>query len=174
MAKKESLKVPDACSCWHKGDKRCRCCGASLVMPVHSLTRGLVGILQACAYVAREQGTYEIDPADVNLTHAQLCNLQRLRYFGLMVMTVKDGKRVPRHWTITRKGWQFLAGDIQVFKQMRSFRNRIVHWDETEAPEIPMVSIIDVMRSKTDPYWQQKADFVEVAREYANPQERLL
>jgi len=134
-----------------------------------------VGILQACANVARDKGGYVIDTDDVELTYSQLCNLQKLRYFGLMVMTVDEhGKHVPRHWTITRKGWQFLAGDIRVFKQARSFRNRIVHWDETEQDDIPMVSIIDVMRSKADPYWQQRSDFVDVAREYANPQERLL
>lgn len=172
MAKKPSLKVPDDCNCYVEGDKTCRCCGASLVMPVHSLTKGLVSILVACAKVGRENRTYIIDWDDANLSFSQRNNLQKLRYFGLMVMATKDGKHVPRTWVITRRGWQFLAGEIRVFKQMRTFRNRIVRWDETEADDIPMVSIDDILGTKDEPYWQQKADFVNWL-EYANPQERL-
>jgi len=173
MARKQSLKVPVDCTCYVSGDTRCRCCGASLVMPTHALTRGLVSILLACAYTARHNDTYIVDTNDVELTYSQLCNLQKLRYFGLMVMLVEDGKHVPRHWVITTRGWQFLARETKVFKQMRTFRNRIVHWDEVEATEIPMVTIDEVMQSKQDPYWQQHSDFANW-QEYANPQERLL
>lgn len=171
--KKPSLKVPDDCTCYVVGDQRCRCCGASLIMPTHSLTKGLVGILLACAYVARKNGGYIIDTRDVDLSYSQLCNLQKLRYFGLMVMLTEDGKHVPRHWVITTRGWEFLAKEKRVFKQMRTFRNRIVHWDETEADDVPMVSIDEVMQSKQDPYWQQHSDFTGW-REYANPQTRLI
>jgi len=167
----DNLKVPENCTCWHEGDKYCRCCGASLVMRVHTLNRGLGSVLLACAKVAREKGGYIVDTRDVNLTYTQLANLQKLRYFGLMVMHTEDGKHVARHWVITTRGWQFLAGEARVYKQMRSFRNRIVHWDEIEQEDIPKVSISDVMTTKTDPYWQE--DFTGW-REYANPQERLL
>jgi len=173
MAHHKSIKVPDDCTCWQEGDTACRCCGASLVMPVHSLTKGLVQTLVACAYSARRKGGYIVDYADADLNHNQLSNLQKLRYFGLMVMHLEDGKHVQRHWVITTRGWQFLAGEVKVFKQMRTFRNRIVHWDETESDDIPMVTIVDVLSTKDDPYWQSKADFVGW-REYANPQARLL
>lgn len=173
MARKPSLKVPDDCTCYVEGDERCRCCGASLVMPVSSLTKGLVGILVACANEGRRKRTYIIDTANVNLSHSQLNNLQKLRHFGLVVKHLDGDTHVPRHWVITTRGWQFLAGEVRVFKQMRSFRNRIVHWSEEEAVEIPMVSISDVMGDKDDPYWLQKSDYASF-REFANPQERLL
>lgn len=173
MAKKPSLKVPDDCTCYVEGDQRCRCCGASLIMPVSSLTRGLVGILVACANEGRRKRTYIIDTAEANLSHTQLNNLQKLRHFGLIVKYTENDVHVPRHWIITTRGWQFLAGEIRVFKQMRTFRNRIVHWDETEANDIPMVSISDVMGSTDDPYWLQKADYAGW-KEYANPQQRLI
>lgn len=173
MARRNDVKVPESCSCYVEGDKVCRCCGASLVMPTHSLTRGLVDILLACAYVARQQNSYVIDTRDVELTYSQLCNLQKLRYFGLMVMLEKDGVHVPRHWVITTRGWQFLAREVKVFKQMRTFRNRIVHWDELEQVDIPVVTIDQVMTTKSEPYWQQHSDFASW-REYANPQQRLI
>lgn len=173
MAKRQYTKRPEDCACYVDGDKECRCCGASLVMPVHSLSRGLVTTLMQCAYEARKKGGYLVDVANVDLTHNQLANLQKLRYFGLMVKHVENGVHIPRHWVITTRGWEFLAREKLVFKQMRSFRNTIVHWTEEEAEDIPMVSIDQIMATKEEPYWQQYNDFA-TWREYASEQMGLL
>lgn len=171
---KRYTKRPEDCDCYVEGDTSCRCCGASLIMPVHALTRGLVEVLVILAYHAKKQGGYTVDISDIDLNYTQRSTLQKLRYFGLLVKNLdKDGKHKLKSWIITTRGWEFLSRETLVVKHSRTFHNRIVHWTEEEAREIDMVSIDDILGDKDAPYWQNVEDFKNW-REFASPQLGLL
>lgn len=41
-------------------------------------------------------------------------NFHHLRFHGIVAKVKKDGKVVPRHWLVTRNGWAFLRGEIDL------------------------------------------------------------
>lgn len=112
------------------GIKRCLCCEASMRKSTHHMTRVLVeSLVKMARSVARsQQNDVMIDKMDVELrlTHVERCNFHKLRMHGLVARVKQEGKIKRGRWLITRRGWQFIKGDIDVPEFVQSFRNKVV------------------------------------------------
>lgn len=96
-------------------------CDATTVSYRHKLNRGLVAGLRR---LDEAGGLSKL--AEINLTHWQVTDFQRLRYFGLVEKFRQDGKRVKGMWSITPRGREFLAETVRVRGTAITFRNRLV------------------------------------------------
>lgn len=52
-------------------------------------------------------------------------NFHHLRFHGIIAKVKKDGRVVPRHWLVTRNGWAFLRGEIELPKYVMVRNNAI-------------------------------------------------
>jgi hypothetical protein len=102
---------------------KCPTCGASLKAYWHTLNAGLVSVLVAAIRFVHASGQNEFHlQGDLRLSVNQFCNFTKLRFHGLVAKV--DGK--PGCWLITRRGGQFLRGEVSVPLRVKTFRNRVV------------------------------------------------
>lgn len=52
-------------------------------------------------------------------------NFHHLRFHGIIAKVKKDGQVVPRHWLVTRNGWAFLRGELELPKYVLVRNNAI-------------------------------------------------
>lgn len=99
----------------------------------HRLTSGLVDILTNIAKTVHEKNRNDIhlyqEVTEVcgPQAYAQLSNITKLRFHAL-VFKVKneDGKQIKGHWGITKRGGQFLRGEIEIPEFTITQGNRVV------------------------------------------------
>ena len=77
---------------------------------------------------------------DINLTKNEYNNFQKLRYHGLVVKYKEDGEHLAGYWLLTRRGADFLRGDIMLPKSVQVFNNKLV------GKSAEVVSIKDVIK----------------------------
>lgn len=143
--------------------EHCEYCGAALTKYWHKLTPVLVdSLIEAHKAVVRNNENH-FEKADLQLSHSQYGNFQKLRFHGLIAKFKEDdglGRKVWRrgHWLITKRGAAFLKGEEDIPYQVQTFRNRVVDHDSRN------VNIKDVIGNV--PYLESFADF---ERERATP-----
>lgn len=106
---------------------RCEKCGQR-VKQAHkeTLNKKLLTGLQQASSMIITSGSNDVDLHafidDYNIYN----NFQKLRYFGL-IHHVRDaqGRKVRGHWLITRNGWAFLRGELEVHKWVKVLDNEI-------------------------------------------------
>jgi hypothetical protein len=125
-----------------KPDK-CPHCGAKIVRYKHAIN---VWLVKALRQLASCGGTANI--AEIGLTHNQVCNFQKLKYWGLVEKGDDDGT-----WTVTERGYAFLAGEEEIPKQAITFRG------QTENHEGEMVKVLDYLSSA----WTRRVEYAENA-----------
>lgn len=94
----------------------CTSCGAKLRQYKHSLNELLI---QALATLAAAGGCTNI--ARIGLTHNQICNFAKLRYWHLIARYGSEGI-----WRITSRGYKFLSGAIEIQKSVITYRGELV------------------------------------------------
>lgn len=99
--------------------ERCPHCDAKIVRYKHGLNEPLVGALVKLANAGGEANISKI-----GLTHNQICNFQKLRYWDLVRKCDVDGC-----WHVSTKGYSFLSGSISIKKQAITFRGKTVAFD---------------------------------------------
>ncbi len=136
--------------------EHCEHCGAAITKYWHKLTPILVDSLVIAhkAVVAKDEN--HIEKGDLQLSHSQYGNFQKLRFHGLIAKFKEDdgsGNLVWRrgHWLITRRGAAFLRGDEDIPSKVQTFRNRVVDRDTR------LVNIKDVLGQV--PHLETFADF---------------
>jgi hypothetical protein len=132
-------------------EEYCPTCGASMKKAWHTLTPGLVGALVKIYKEVSSKGENVWVRRGNDLTKNEDSNLTKLRFHGLIARVKKDGERVPGEWLITRRGVDFLRGEIQIPRRVQTFRNRVIDHDEQ------LVTVTDVMKGET--WWEQKFDY---------------
>ena len=130
---------------------RCPQCGASLKKYWHRLTPGLVKTLVKVYARVCEKGKNIIDKKELQLTHSEYGNFQKLRFHGLIAKNIVDGEWIKGEWVITHRGAQFLHGEIQIPIRVLTFRNRVEDHDEI------LVTVRDVIG--TQPYFEKDFDY---------------
>jgi len=133
---------------------KCPCCGASMKVHSHGLSRGLVNTLIKFRTAVLNRPHYQFNrvhiPDDVLLTKNEYNNFQKLRYFGLVAKVRKpDGTREQGYWLLTRNGNAFCKGLKDMPKSVQTFRNKIVD----RHPE--KISILQALQSETLPYFEK-------------------
>lgn len=137
----------------------CPTCGANLKAFWHTLNPGLVSILiKAIQFVhARNKNEFHLQN-DLHLSVNEFSNFTKLRFHGLMAKV--DGK--PGYWLITKRGGQFLRGEITVPLRVQTFRNQV-------KAHSPGVIHIDELRGQV-PYFEKEYAYeyqpVKVAEPY--------
>ena len=99
--------------------KRCKLCGSRLIQYRHVLNKPMI---EALYTLSRCGGTANI--AEINITHNQICNFQKLRYWGLAAKEKESGV-----WYVTKRGYGFLAGYESVPKRVVTFRGNLVKYE---------------------------------------------
>ena len=118
----------------------------------HNLTSGLVRILVKIIEKVKSTNRNKVHlQKDLELTHNEFANLQKLRYFGLIAKYKENGIRFPGYWLITRNGGAFLRNDLQILNKVQTQDNQI------KGRLGRLVKITDFFRGDIYPeaYWQE-------------------
>lgn len=89
----------------------CTHCHQTIKIYRYGISRSMVRVLKAMAKSTTPDSGRAIDVDDLKLKHSERTQLTKMRFHGLVAKVKDDGKQIPRHWLITRKGWGFLGGD---------------------------------------------------------------
>lgn len=110
-------------------DEHCSHCGASLKKYWHRLTPGLINTLVKVYVGISSKGENVITKDELDLTHSEYGNFQKLRFHALIAKHKVDGKWNRRDWLITRRGVEFLKDQIKIPYRVQTFRNKVVAHD---------------------------------------------
>lgn len=132
-------------------EELCTHCGASLKKYWHRLTPGLVKTLAIIYSTVCSKSENKISKDELDLTHSEYGNLQKLRFHALIAKYKKDGVWRRGDWLITKRGADFLKGYCEIPYRVQTFRNKVVAHDAKK------VGISDVMKS--DKYFEGYDDF---------------
>lgn len=132
-------------------NESCPHCGASMKAYWHRLTPGLVSTLIKIYNRVQQKNENKVSKKELSLTHSEYGNFQKLRFHGLIARYRPEGHWDRATWLITRRGGQFLRGEIEVPVRVRTFRNKVTGHDEQTA------NIGKIWGS--EPYWDQKFSF---------------
>lgn len=80
-----------------------------------------------------EQKENEINVANIGLSQTERLRMTQLRFHALVAKVKNDkGKQVGNMWLVTRRGAQFLKGEIKVPKHVYTQDNKVIdHSPET-------------------------------------------
>lgn len=146
--------------------KICEHCGAKLRQYRVPLTKGIIKALvkfRSAVYFKNRNRIHLLkDMADTpyELTRHEWNNFTRLRFHGLVAKYKENGEHVSGYWLITHRGAQFLNGEIQIPESVMIFRNKVVEHSEN------YVTITNVMKDETIPYFEKRGDIEYVSVEY--------
>lgn len=129
----------------------CPHCGASLKKYWHKLTPGLVRALVKVYKVISEKSENCVSKDDLDLTHSEYGNFQKLRFHALIAKYKVDGKWQRGKWLMTKRGGDFLKGKIAVPAKVQTFRNKVV------AHDFQRVYVKDIL--SVEPYFEHYEDF---------------
>lgn len=133
--------------------KKCPCCGASMKLHWHRLSKGLVQTLIKVRKEVIAKRSYIVHIADLNLTNTEFGNFQKLRFHGLIAKSRdKQGKHDRGYWIFTRKGNLFCKGLVQTPDKVGTFRNII------RKKSSIMVTMQAVLENQDLPIWDNIDD----------------
>lgn len=79
-----------------------------------NLNKHKLTMLQTAARHVIQTGVNEFSKKDFMKGHSNYANFPKLRYHGLIFKARKDGRKVKGRWGVTRNGWAFLRGELNV------------------------------------------------------------
>jgi len=123
---------------------QCPYCGQSLRRNWHRITSGLVHALVKAYVLVCSSGTNHFTKSQLTLSHNEYGNFQKLRFHGLIAKYEEKGEKKRGEWLITRRGAQFLHGEIRIPLRVLTFNNTVEGHDEA------LVSLRDVIGSQPD------------------------
>lgn len=129
----------------------CPHCGSSLKKYWHRLTPGLVKTLVKVYKAVSIKQENRVTKNDLNLSHSEYGNFQKLRFHALIAKVKVDGKWDRRSWLLTKRAGDFLKGRIDVPYRVQTFRNEVVGHD---ARRVFVKDVTDVT-----PYFESYEDF---------------
>lgn len=107
-----------------KYSNKCECCGHKSNAFTHKLNSGIID-----AFIVFVQRFYETGQpvninTDINLTHNQLANFRKLKFFSLIMKTSKSG-----YWVPTDMGVSFYHGAMAVPDTVATMNNKVLPGD---------------------------------------------
>ncbi len=121
--------------------KPCPTCHHQISIDKYGISVTMVQVLKRMADVTTDQlaqgGNREIDVDTLRLPHSARTQLTKLRFHALIAKVKVDGHHKARHWTVTKKGFDFLAGSL-VPRQVHTYNNAVIGHseDQTDITEI--------------------------------------
>lgn len=132
--------------------KTCPHCGHQETAYTHSLNEGLaVAFKRLCEYYLKSHRACNVNK-ELELTHNQLANFQKLRYFGLVSDT-------PEGWYPSQLGLDWYFGKVRIANPAGSLNN-VPLADDHEAWRThkngrKMVNIVDILPAQ----YRQRSDY---------------
>ena len=105
----------------------CPHCGAKMVEYTHSLSKSLVRAFFKAFRASASTGFFEVSQLP-GMTHSQLANLQKLRYWD-MIRRAPDSSAKGGGWFITWRGRDFIEGRILLSKKVITYRAEVVKFE---------------------------------------------
>ena len=103
----------------------CACCQQAMIEHRQTLSSGLVRSLWT-AYKLRGQNLFRV--SELELTHTEQANWQKLRYWGLAEKVAS----CPGKWAVTQDGMEFLLGGMRVCHALWTYRGEVVDRDRSK------------------------------------------
>lgn len=97
--------------------ERCNSCGQRVPFTRKEiLGKGKIKMLKAAAnqVMSTMQNDFMLRDIHTPEEYKFFSNFHHLRFHGIIAKVKKDGKVVQRHWLVTRNGWAFLRGEIDL------------------------------------------------------------
>ena len=108
-----------------KEQKVCEHCKAKMVEYKHSFSKAL-----ATGLWRLYQAGGQVNIKDLGLTRNQWDNFQKLRYWGLVAQSYRDGgTRMNGHWQITAAGTAFIEQGTGIQKSVWTYRGDTVRFE---------------------------------------------
>lgn len=109
----------------------CEHCGASLKKYWYRITPGLVDVLIVILEQIRVKNQNSVNMKELrdHLKPFQYTQSTKLRFHGLIAKDKVNGKW-NGHWLITKRGGEFLRGEISIPQKVQTFRNRVIDHDD--------------------------------------------
>lgn len=135
----------------------CPCCGAKLTGRWENISKGLSKNLIRFREQVLLKGKNKVHlMKDLNLTHSEYTNFQKLRFHGLIAHYKNPITKEEEtgYWLLTKRGNLFCKNEIAIPKKVLIFRNKI------QSKGDKFVNISDIFAQKdSEPYWYQKEDY---------------
>lgn len=92
---------------------RCTHCEQTIKIYRYPISRTIKRVIKAIAKATTPDTGRAVDvDRDISIAHSERSQLSKMRQHGLIAQPKNDkGVKISRHWLITRKGWQFIAGE---------------------------------------------------------------
>lgn len=136
-------------------EEYCEHCGAKMTAYEQRLSKGLVITLLKLRTAVRSQEMNDVHvPSLKTLTKTEFNNFQKLRYHAMVAHVTEAGKDVAGRWLITKRGAQFLKGEVKVPEHVVTFRNKIT------AKSTKKIWIGDILSLDEQPVWDRKDEYV--------------
>lgn len=116
----------------------CETCGAKLISYWHNINRPLCSALIR-VYLKAKNNPFKITDL---LSHNQICNFQKLKYWNLVEKAPAEG-----YWIITHLGRDFIKGEIVISRKVKTFRGKAI---EFSAEAIKISDVIEGYQLKQD------------------------
>lgn len=119
----------------------CDHCGQEIKQSYkEKLSKHKLTMLQTVARHVIQTGVNDFNLRNLNDSTTNYINFQKLRYHGLVHHVKENGVKKRGHWLITRNGWAFLRGEIELPKFVLIKNNTI----QSRSPET--IHVKDVYR----------------------------
>jgi hypothetical protein len=98
----------------------CNECGAKIIRYWHKLNKPL------CSAMIKIYCKYKLNSVKISsvLAHNQICNFQKLKYWGFVEEINAVGK--GGEWRLTPRAEKFIFGEISVPKRVQTYRSKVV------------------------------------------------
>lgn len=95
-----------------QNEGRCTHCHQTIKIYRYPISRTIKLVMKAIAKATTPETGRAVDvDRDISIEHSQRSQLSKMRQHGLIAQPEDNGKKISRHWLITRKGWDFLRGE---------------------------------------------------------------
>lgn len=124
----------------------CPLCGASMEKRWCNLSPLLVKILVKAYAVVISKNENRFRLTELKLDPNEYNNFQKLRYHALIAKYKENGEHQKAYWLLTRRCGQFLRGELEIPRRVRTFRNKVIEHD----PELVNITLV----MKSEPFTQ--------------------
>lgn len=146
-----------------KQNNHCPTCGASIKKNWYFLTAGHGFALLKIYRAVIEKGENKINvPKEVKMDKVEYTVYQKLHMHALTAKVKENGQTKKGWYLITKRGADFIRGEISVPEAVQSFRNRIVGHSQN------YITITDLLHQT--PYW---GDYNNMQYEIAENEELI-
>lgn len=102
----------------------CPCCGRPMMRQHHTFNRAIANILLKTAEHYAVGETFRLKDF---LSHVEICNFQKLAYFGLAAKHyTTTGEHIGGQWYLTIRALKFIRGEERIEAWVETFSNKVV------------------------------------------------